>query len=48
MDDDGSKQLNQEEFFNGIKETGLELSHEVIEFYFLILSTSYVLIWLMT
>lgn len=28
MDDDGSKQLNKDEFFYGIKETGLELSHE--------------------
>lgn len=29
MDDDGSKQLNKEEFLNGIKETGLEISKQV-------------------
>ncbi|CAB3243041.1 unnamed protein product [Arctia plantaginis] len=31
MDDDGSKQLTKEEFFNGIRETGLELSHKDAE-----------------
>ncbi|XP_050342923.1 calcyphosin-like protein isoform X1 [Nymphalis io] len=31
MDDDGSKQLNKEEFLNGIKETGLEISKEEAE-----------------
>ncbi|XP_049866445.1 calcyphosin-like protein isoform X2 [Pectinophora gossypiella] len=28
MDDDGSKQLNKDEFLHGIKETGLELSEQ--------------------
>lgn len=31
MDDDGSKQLNKEEFFNGIKETGLEIDDKVFK-----------------
>ncbi|CAK1552874.1 unnamed protein product [Leptosia nina] len=31
MDDDGSKQLNKEEFINGIKEAGLELSNSDAE-----------------
>ncbi|CAB3239654.1 unnamed protein product [Arctia plantaginis] len=31
MDDDGSTQLTKEEFFNGIKETGLELRHKDAE-----------------
>lgn len=29
MDNDGNKQLNKEEFFHGIRETGLDLSHQV-------------------
>ncbi|XP_063621235.1 calcyphosin-like protein [Cydia splendana] len=31
MDKDGSKQLNKEEFYAGIKETGLDISHEDAE-----------------
>ncbi|XP_063379041.1 calcyphosin-like protein [Cydia fagiglandana] len=31
MDKDGSKQLNKEEFFAGIEETGLDISHEDAE-----------------
>ncbi|XP_013136394.1 PREDICTED: calcyphosin-like protein isoform X2 [Papilio polytes] len=31
MDDDGSKQLNKEEFINGLKETGLEITKEESE-----------------
>lgn len=29
MDNDGNKQLNKEEFFQGIRETGLDLSQQV-------------------
>lgn len=30
MDDDGSKALNEEEFINGIRETGLDVTDEEI------------------
>ncbi|KOB78378.1 Calcyphosphine isoform 2, partial [Operophtera brumata] len=39
MDDDQSKQLNKEEFLNGIKETGLDLSMEDAEELFLSFDT---------
>lgn len=40
MDDDGSKQLNKEEFMHGIRETGLELSQHVYELFFSILNVN--------
>ena len=34
MDDDGSKSLNFDEFFGGLKDTGCDLSREEAEFIF--------------